>query len=111
MPTPQAGLIFEDPRKRLLTSLCYCLQRHWGQDRSFFLSARQAGKVLGTDHMTAWRLLQVLEMHGIICETRRGSCKDRRASEWKYIAADDPDAVDSGDLGQCRPELDAVPPR
>lgn len=46
-----------------LVSLCRELQNYSG-DGSFFLPTRNAGKVLGVDHSTAWRWLNLLVFEG-----------------------------------------------
>jgi hypothetical protein len=82
MPTPAAASVYEDEHLRFLVALCVCLQEQHG-DGPFFLSARQAADVLGTDRMDAWRMLEALRLDGIIVRKAKGTLKDRQASEWR----------------------------
>ena len=88
MPVPPAGLIYENPSLQPLVSIFSCLQQQHGK-APFFLSARQAGNLVGVDRTTAWRMLQVLMVDGIIRVERvgdQGPGNNRKASEYRYIA-------------------------
>lgn len=82
---PNAAMHFEDPRGKLLVSLCRELQRVAG-DGVFFLSCRTAGRLLGVDHSTAGGWLFLLIAEGLLVEVEKGSQKKRRATRFRYVA-------------------------
>jgi len=83
--TPPVALKYENPKIRLLISLCCELQKSAG-DKPFYLAARKAAEVLGLEHPTqACRLLSGLEADGIIELTLKGSLAKRKASEFRYL--------------------------
>ncbi len=53
-------------------------------DNPFFLDCRTAGRMIGTEHTTAWRWLRVLEADGVLLATERGSKKTSKATRFKY---------------------------
>ena len=69
---PACALKFDDSRMRLLVGLCCQLQRVHG-DSEFFLSCRDAGRVLGVRHEEAALMLRVLASDdvGILRVTKR----------------------------------------
>ena len=80
-----AALGYGSPETRRLVMLCRELQRASGSG-PFFLSCRTAGELLGLDHMTAWRRLQVLRLDGVIEETCRGT--KTKAARYRYVRND-----------------------
>ncbi len=62
---PKEAEQYEQPKHRLLISLCRELQRAAG-DEPFYLSCRMAGKLLEVDHMTANRWLCMLANDGVL---------------------------------------------
>lgn len=70
------------PEMKMLVNLCAALQRKAGET-PFFLSCRDAGRSIGTDHHRAHRLLRRLKYDGVLIETRKGTQGTRgRATEW-----------------------------
>jgi hypothetical protein len=82
---PPAALRYEHLGLRLLVALCRELQRVSGE-KPFFLGCRTAGKLLGVDHVTAWRWLFLLQHHHVIHEEEKGDWRKRRASRYRYLA-------------------------
>jgi Bifunctional DNA primase/polymerase, N-terminal len=76
---------YQQAALRLLVSLCRELQRAAG-DRPFYLSARTAGRLLGVDHLMAWRWLFLLEQDNILRVVTRGDQKTWKASRYRYVA-------------------------
>jgi hypothetical protein len=72
----------ENPAERL-RELCIRLQSQWGV-RPFFLAARIAGEIIGTDRMTANRLMRNMEGTGELRRVSTGTLADRQASQWLY---------------------------
>lgn len=70
---------------QLLVRVCRELQTDWG-DRPFFLSARTAAEILGTDAKSAWRQLLVLQFDGLIKLDEKGKLRGRRANTWRFMA-------------------------
>ena len=82
---PKISEQFEQPSLRLLVALCRELQRRAG-DGSFFLDCRSAGKLLGVDHVTAWRWLRGLCKVSVLrCESI-GRHETRQANTYRYLA-------------------------
>lgn len=84
---PTCGQTYADEMLRLLVKICACLQemRH---TRSFYLSARQAAKLLGTYPVDAWRMMQTLQFDGVIQLVQQGTLgeapTDNLASEYRF---------------------------
>lgn len=68
----------------ILAALCRELQRIAGA-REFFLDCRTAGRLIGRDHTTAWRYLEVLCADGILAVGTKGSKASRKASSFRFI--------------------------
>jgi hypothetical protein len=82
---PEAAAEFERPELRLFVTFCRELQRTAG-DAPFFLDARTAGKLLGTDHTTAWRWLRGLCANGLLRLESSGSREKHQANRYRYVA-------------------------
>jgi hypothetical protein len=84
---PAAAARYERPELRLLVALCRELQRATGKG-PFYLSCRTAGRLLGVDHMRAWRWLAGLADDGVLQETQKGGRAGtaRQASRYRYVA-------------------------
>jgi hypothetical protein len=82
---PAVAERYEQPRLRLLVSLCRELQRGAG-DGPFYLSVRTAAGLLGVDISTASRWLFLLLQDGILDIVSRGDQRERKASRFRYIA-------------------------
>ena len=71
-----------------LVALCYQLQLAQG-DEPFFLSCRDAGRLLGIPHTTAFHWLEVLSSpqneRPILQKVSTGNLATRRANEYRYI--------------------------
>lgn len=93
---PPSAELFDKPAYKLLVALCRELQREAG-DNDIFLAVRRAGELLETDHVDAWRGLKLLKRRGILKETSQGSMKDKKASRFRYVAADLHDAANLED--------------
>lgn len=72
---------------QLLASLCRELQRH-ARAEPFFLSCRTAGKLLGVDHVTAWRYFLLLQANRTLQMIEKGTKARRRATSWRYTGSD-----------------------
>ncbi len=88
---PEALLEREVPMQtemRKLIALCHHLQKGQGTE-PFFLTSRDAGKLLEVPHTTVFRWIEILvEETGpfrILMKGRIGSLKDRRANEYVYL--------------------------
>lgn len=68
----------------MLATLCRELQRIAGA-MDFFLDCRTAGHLIGVDHSTAWRYLDVLCADGVLVAGCKGSRATRKASKYRYI--------------------------
>jgi hypothetical protein len=82
-PTRATELYGEGPIV-LLAALCRELQRIVGGG-DFFLDVRTAGRLIGTDHTTAWRYLKVLCADGILRAGAKGSKATGKASRFRFI--------------------------
>ena len=85
--TPIGGEQMPLPMQRLV-SLCYQLQIAQGTE-PFFLSCRDAGKLLGIPYTTAFHWLEILTNtqggRPILQKVATGSLATRRANEYRYI--------------------------
>jgi len=79
---PPRALAYEQESVRLLVGLCYQLQRHAGRG-TFFLACRTAGALLGVDHTTAWRWLNLLDIDGVLCKVSTGNLATHKANEYR----------------------------
>jgi hypothetical protein len=84
LPVPSIGTQFEEPKIRLLVSLCHELQRASGV-AVFFLSCRTAGRLLEVNLATAWRYLYLLQQEEIIVAETVGSYQTKQATRWCYL--------------------------
>ena len=73
---------YDQESLRDLVALCRGLQAIVGT-KPFWLSTRTAGRVLGVDHMTAWRWLFLLEQDGWIKTKTKGN--RLRATRYVYL--------------------------
>jgi len=83
-PLPRAAEEFEQPGLKLLVCICRQLQRHHGRE-PFFLGCREAGKLLGVDHMTANRWLLLLRARKVIRRVQKGDLQTRKATCYEYL--------------------------
>ena len=81
---PEAAQEYETRQIKLLVRLCRELQRYHGGE-PFHLDCRTAGKLLGVDHATAWRWLQLLHHDRIVEKVSVGSQASRRANRYRYL--------------------------
>jgi hypothetical protein len=84
-PPEQAAALFEEPPILLLASICRELQRLTGEG-PFFLDCRAAGRLVGLDHNTAWRLLNKVFCDpgvGILRAGKKGNKK--KANRYFYV--------------------------
>lgn len=81
---PAVAEKYESEGIRLLVRLCAELQTASGKN-PFFLATRTAGRLLGVQHVRAWRWLWLLAHDGIIAEVEKGAHATRRASRWRYL--------------------------
>jgi len=84
-PVPIAVQLYSEGPLVLLAGICRELQALAG-DADFYLDCRSAGRLLGLDHTTAWRCLNLLCTHGILIAGTVGSMATRRASRFRFIA-------------------------
>ena len=84
---PKAAERYELPALRLLVALCRELQRAAG-DAPFYLSCRTAERLLGVNHMKAWKWLAGLTNDGVLREVEKGGQAGtaRRATRYRYVA-------------------------
>ncbi len=83
-PPPQVPEGCDAPQTRRLIAICRELQRASGDD-PFFLSCRTAGRLLGMDHVTAWRRLGMLEADGVLLVAKKGTTGTKgRATRYRY---------------------------
>lgn len=80
---PSAAAKYEQPRLKLLVSICAELQRAAG-DGEFFLACRTAAKLIGVDHMTANRWLFLMTSEKVLTETQKGTLRPQRASRYRF---------------------------
>jgi Bifunctional DNA primase/polymerase, N-terminal len=83
-PPPIAIRLYGEGPIVLLAALCRELQRIVG-DGEFFLDCRTAGGLIGVDHTTAWRWLEVLCADGVLKAGAKGSKATKRASRFRFI--------------------------
>jgi hypothetical protein len=87
-PPAEAEALYDEKPILLLASLCRELQQVNG-DKEFYLDTRQAGRLLGIGHVSAWRLLKVLCADGILKAGDagyRGTSKaPGKASRFRYL--------------------------
>jgi hypothetical protein len=82
---PEVALRYADePQLQLLVSLCRELQRSAGA-KPFFLSCYKAAELLSVLPMQAWRWLELLQVHGVIEVTTKGTTgRKGKATEFRY---------------------------
>jgi hypothetical protein len=80
---PELTNDYDQPEVLLLAGLCRELQRGAG-DRPFFLSCRDAGRLLGVTHTRANRWLFLLAQDEVIEEVEKGTNDGRLASRYRY---------------------------
>lgn len=68
----------------LLGSLCRELQRINGE-KEFYLDCRTAGRLIGVDHVSAWRYLRAFCEVGILEAGDKGSLATRRSSRFRFV--------------------------
>jgi hypothetical protein len=84
-PPPSVTELYgQDEPIVMLAKLCLELQRIMG-DAEFFLDCRTAGRLIGVDHTTAWRYLDVLCADGILLAGPKGSKATGKASRFRFI--------------------------
>jgi hypothetical protein len=83
-PPARAAQLYTERPILLLASLCRELQRIAGADE-FYLDCRTAGKLIGKDPTTAWRLLNVLCADGILAAGTKGSRATHKASRFRFL--------------------------
>jgi hypothetical protein len=88
-PPHSAAKQFADEGHRLLVGLCAALQRYNGA-KPFALSCRVAARLLGIDSVQANRMIQTLEALKVLRRTSTGKLSTRRASEFLFLARDEP---------------------
>ena len=71
-----------DERIIRLANLCRELQRRQG-NHAFVLRCRTAARLIGVDHLTAWRWLKGLEALGLLELVQHGT--GRKANEYRYL--------------------------
>jgi hypothetical protein len=81
--TPASCVQYDVDGVVLLAKLCRELQTMAG-DKPFYLDCRTAGRLLGTDHTTAWRWLRGLSGDGVIEMVSSGSKAKRKANEYRW---------------------------
>lgn len=86
------AMMFEQPALRLLVSVCRELQENTG-DAPFFLGCRTAGRLIGVDHVTAWRWLDLMHCAGLLTLVELGrKCGGRNIASRYYYVGDTDDA-------------------
>lgn len=75
------------PKKRLLVSLCREMQA-LHEDKTFYLSERQAARLLDCSNRAAWRMIKELKAGRIIREVSKGCIPGKMASEYFYLLDD-----------------------
>ena len=83
IPIPPRAAHHCDPRMLQLIQICRALQKAAGAN-PFFLACRKAGELIGTSKSEANRMLKTLRSEGILRLVRRGTERDRQASEYLY---------------------------
>jgi hypothetical protein len=86
-PLPRAAAKFGLPGLKLLVALCRALHRAAADTNGdvFYLSCRDAGRLLGVTQQTASRWLGLLQRAGVIACFVRGSKKSGLASQYRYL--------------------------
>ncbi|MCH8853618.1 MAG: bifunctional DNA primase/polymerase [Planctomycetes bacterium] len=74
-----------------LIQLCHELQLDAG-DGAFFLSTRDAGRLLNIKHSTASRMLVVLRDHKILEVVKQGQAGGRRATRFRFLGETEDEA-------------------
>lgn len=69
-----------------LLKLCRELQST-AAEKPFFLDCRNAGRLLGVNHTTAWRWLRGLTADGVIELVSQGSQASHKANEYRFLMA------------------------
>jgi hypothetical protein len=86
-PPAKAAAIFTEEPILLLASICRELQRLAG-DGPFYLDSRTAGKLIGVDHGTAWRLLRVVFCRADVGLLKAGEAGNRKKSNRCFYLGD-----------------------
>lgn len=89
MPTPVAGLIYDDTEMQLLVALCWCLQEYHDVN-PFYLSCRTVERAIGISRTNAARMLKTLVFDGVLKLVSSGELKLHQAAEYQYIAEERP---------------------
>lgn len=84
---PSVANRYDEDGVRLLVGLCRELQRAAGRS-PFFLGTRTAGRLLGVNHVQAWRWLWLLTHDGILEVVEAGDHAKRRATRYRYLAVE-----------------------
>lgn len=87
-PPPPAARYPNSPRIQKLVHLCFVLQSFCG-DAPFFLSARDAASVIGSDPQTAAMLLRGLVEDGVLDLVKIGTITQRQASRFRFRDPDE----------------------
>jgi hypothetical protein len=82
-PPSQAVELYGNGPIVLLASLCRELQRIGGASSFFYLDCRTAGRLIGVDHVTAWRFLGILCADGVLAAGAKGSSV--KASRFRFL--------------------------
>lgn len=83
---PDVANDYEQSEVLLLAGLCRELQRGAGE-APFYLSCRDAGRLLGVTHVQASRWLFLLVADGVLAEIEKGDVRTRRASQYRYLGS------------------------
>lgn len=73
---------FDCPKTLLLIKVCKLLQQNM-QQRPFFISTREAARILEVDPTAAWKRLKMLEREGLLRMAEAGS--EYRATRYHYL--------------------------
>lgn len=86
-PFPPAVLAFrfDHPKIRLLMALFHEFQSRLGPGGDFFLSCRDAGRLLGVSHEMANNWINLLLRYGVAELVERGTQTKRLASRYRYL--------------------------
>ncbi len=82
---PEVALQYDQPKLRLLVSLCRELQRA-NPHGPIFLSAREGGRLLDVSHVQASRWMKLLCLDNILTLESQGDIESGKASRYYYIA-------------------------
>src|SRR5262249_39816067 len=91
-PPPKAMELYGEGPIVMLASLCRELQRMVGDD-DFFLDCRTAGQLIGVDHTTAWRYLEVLCADRMLLPGAKGSKAAHKASRFRFMGTSLPESM------------------